>query len=166
MHSWPTALPPLFPLAVQADKKQDEVKLTAAMAKLAEEDPSLSVQLNQDTGELVLWGQGEIHLHVALDKLKNRFNLAVSGHRPQVPYKETIRKQVSEHGRHKRQSGGHGQFGDIYIDIAPLPRGSGFQFADSVVGGVVPRQYIPSVAEGVEDYLKRGPLGFRWSMSR
>ncbi|PKU24007.1 elongation factor G [Telmatospirillum siberiense] len=160
VHSWPTPLPRLFPSAVRAEKKQDEVKLTAALAKLVEEDPSLSIDQSQATGELVLWGQGEIHLQVALDKLKNRFNLAVTGHRPQVPYKETIRKGVSEHGRHKRQSGGHGQFGDIYIDIAPQPRGAGFQFAETVVGGVVPRQYIPSVAEGVEDYLKRGPLGF------
>ena len=108
----------------------------------------------------MLWGQGEIHLQVALEKLKHRFNLAVKGHRPQVPYKETIRKTVSEHGRHKRQSGGHGQFGDIYIDIEPRARGAGFVFADTVVGGVVPRQYIPSVGEGVEEYLKRGPLGF------
>ena len=157
---WPAPLPPLFPLAVETEKKQDEVKLTAALAKLAEDDPSLSVELNQDTGELVLWGQGEIHLQVALEKLKNRFNLAVTGHKPQVPYKETIKKAVSEHGRHKRQSGGHGQFGDVLIDIAPQPRGAGFAFVDKVVGGSVPRQYIPSVGEGVEDFLRQGPLGF------
>jgi elongation factor G len=153
-------LPPLFSLAVKADKKQDEVKLTGALAKLTEEDPSLSLDHNHETGEMVLWGQGEIHLLVALEKLKHRFNLTVTGHKPQVPYKETIRKTVSEHGRHKRQSGGHGQFGDIHIDIAPQARGSGFQFADTVVGGVVPKQYIPSVAEGVEEFLKQGPLGF------
>lgn len=160
VRTWPSPLPRLFPSAVRAEKKQDEVKLTSALAKLVEEDPSLSVDQSQATGELVLWGQGEIHLQVAIDKLKSRFNLAVAGQRPQVPYKETIRKSVSEHGRHKRQSGGHGQFGDIYIDIAPQPRGAGFQFDDTIVGGVVPRQYIPSVAEGVEEYLKRGPLGF------
>ncbi|HIJ38515.1 MAG TPA: elongation factor G [Rhodospirillaceae bacterium] len=157
---WPAAMPPLFSLAVEAEKKQDDVKLTGALAKLTEEDPSLTIEQSHDTGELVLWGQGEIHLQVALEKLKHRFNLAVKGHRPQVPYKETIRKTVSEHGRHKRQSGGHGQFGDIYIDIEPRARGAGFVFADTVVGGVVPRQYIPSVGEGVEEYLKRGPLGF------
>ncbi len=157
---WPAPLPPLFSLAVQAEKKQDDVKLTGALAKLTEEDASLSIEQSHDTGELVLWGQGEIHLQVALDKLKNRFNLVVTGKRPQVPYKETIRKTVSEHGRHKRQSGGHGQFGDIYIDIEPQPRGAGFTFAEIVVGGVVPRQYIPSVGEGVEEYLKHGPLGF------
>jgi elongation factor G len=147
-------------LAVSAEKKQDEVKLTAALTKLTEEDPSLSYEVNLDTGELVIWGQGEIHLQVAVDKLRSRYNLAVAGHRPQVPYKESIRKTVSEHGRHKRQSGGHGQFGDIYVDIAPLPRGTGFQFAETIVGGVVPRQYIPSVEEGVREYLKQGPMGF------
>jgi len=157
---WPERLKPLFPLAVHIDKKQDEVKLTAALAKLTEDDPSLSLDQSPDTGELVLWGQGEIHLLVALEKLKSRFNLVITGHKPQVPYKETIRKSVTEHGRHKRQSGGHGQFGDIQIDISPLPRGAGFQFADSISGGVVPKQYIPAVGEGVEDYLKRGPLGF------
>lgn len=158
--AWPAPLPPLFPLSIHAEKKQDEVKLTAALAKLTEEDPSLSLRHNPDTGEIILWGQGEIHLQVALEKLKSRFNLDVTGGRPQVPYKETIRKAVSEHGRHKRQSGGHGQFGDIQIDIAPQPRGSGFAFADKVVGGSVPKQYIPAVGEGVEDYLRQGPLGF------
>lgn len=158
--AWPAPLPPLFPLAVHTDKKQDEVKLTAALAKLVEDDPSLSIEQSQDTGQLVLWGQGEIHLQVALDKLKSRFNLTVGGVRPQVPYKETIKKSVAEHGRHKRQSGGHGQFGDVHIEIAPQPRGAGFCFADKVVGGAIPKQYIPSVGEGVEDYLRQGPLGF------
>ena len=160
LEPWPTPLPPLFSLAVHAEKKQDDVKLTGALAKLVEEDASLSLNQSTDTGELVLWGQGEIHLQVALEKLRNRFGLAVSGYRPQVPYKETIRKAASQHGRHKRQSGGHGQFGDIFIDIEPQPRGAGFEFADKIVGGVVPRQYIPSVGEGVEEFLRQGPLGF------
>src|SRR5262249_17964555 len=108
---WPGSLPPLFSLAVHTDKKQDEVKLSGALAKLVEEDPSLSLDHNADTGQLIMWGQGEIHLQVALEKLHSRYNLSVSGQRPQVPYKETIRKAVSQHGRHKRQSGGHGQFG-------------------------------------------------------
>ena len=158
--AWPTPLPPLFPLAVHSEKKQDDVKLTDALAKLVEADPSLSIEQSHATGELVLWGQGEIHLQVALEKLKSRFNLAVTGKPPQVPYKETIRKSASEHGRHKRQSGGHGQFGDIHIEINPQPRGEGFAFVDKVVGGAVPRQYIPAVGEGVEDYLSQGPLGF------
>ena len=158
--NWPTHLPPLFSLAIHAEKKQDDVKLSGALMRLVEEDPSLSVDHNPDTGQLVLWGQGEIHLQVALEKLRNRFNLTVAGQRPQVPYKETIRNSVSQHGRHKRQSGGHGQFGDIHVDIAPQPRGAGFAYADKIVGGSVPKQYIPAVGEGVIDYLKQGPLGF------
>ncbi len=157
---WPEPLPRLFSLAVQAEKKQDEVKLTAALAKLVDEDPSLSLEQDSDMGELRLWGQGEMHLQVAADKLKNRFGLAVSTRRPQVPYRETIRKAVTEHGRHKKQSGGHGQFGDVVLTIRPLGRGEGFAFEDKIVGGMVPRQYIPSVEEGVRDFLRQGPLGF------
>ncbi|MBW7851090.1 MAG: elongation factor G [Rhodospirillales bacterium] len=160
MVPWPPAIAPLFSLAIQADRKADEVKLTGALGKLVEEDPSLSIEHNQELGELVVWGQGDIHLQVAIERLHNRFNLDVSSRRPQVPYRETIRKSVSQHGRHKRQSGGHGQFGDVHVDIGPLPRGSGFAFTDKIVGGVIPRQYIPSVEEGVREYLHQGPLGF------
>ena len=154
---WPEPLPPLFSLAPESVKKQDDVKLSSALTKLVEEDPSLS--LRQDS-ELVLWGQGEIHLQVALEKLKSHFGLTISSGRPEIPYKETIMSGVSQHGRYKRQSGGHGQFADITLEIEPLPRGTGFQFADEIVGGVVPRQYIPAVEEGAIDTLKRGPLGF------
>jgi elongation factor G len=157
---WPAALPALFCLAIEIRRKQDEVKLTGALTKLCEEDPSLRFEHDPDTGELVLWGQGEIHLNTALERLRSRFNLDVTGHRAQVPYRETIRKSVSEHGRHKRQTGGHGQFGDVFVDIAPLPRGGGFVFADKVVGGVVPKHYIPAVEEGAREAMKRGPLGF------
>jgi len=108
----------------------------------------------------VLWGQGEIHLLVALERLKSRFGLGVVTHKPTVPYKETIKKPVSVHGRHKKQSGGHGQFGDVHVDIRPEPRGAGFVFEDKIVGGSVPRQYIPAVEDGVVDFLKQGALGF------
>ncbi|EME70305.1 elongation factor G [Paramagnetospirillum caucaseum] len=159
MAGWPAPLPPLFAFALEAEKKGDDVKLTGAIAKLAEEDPSLSLD-HGEFGEQVLRGQGEIHLQVAIERLKSRFNMGVVTRKPTVPYKETIRKSTSVHGRHKKQSGGHGQFGDIHIDIAPLPRGSGFKFVDKIVGGVVPRQYIPSVEEGVADFLRQGPFGF------
>ena len=159
-QDWPAPLPALFCLALAAGRKQDEVKLTAALARLSEEDPSLRFEHDMNTRELVLWGQGEIHLNTALDRLRRRFNLEVTGRRPQVPYRETIRKTVSQHGRHKRQTGGHGQFGDVQIDIAPLPRGSGFAFSDKVVGGVVPKHYIPAVEEGAREATRRGPLGF------
>jgi elongation factor G len=157
---WPPKLPPLFSLAINVENRADEVKLTAALQKLVDEDPSLTVEHNQDTHELVLWGQGEIHLQVAIDRLKLKYGLAVKSHRPTINYKETIRRSVKQHGRHKKQSGGHGQFGDVHVEIKPLPRGSGFEFIDNIVGGSVPRQYIPSVEEGARDYLQRGPLGF------
>ncbi|MCP5368394.1 MAG: elongation factor G [Hyphomicrobiales bacterium] len=157
---WPETLVPLYSMAVHADKRADEVKLSGALAKVAEEDPSISYEASQDTGELLLWGQGEMHLQIALDRLRNRFHLEVSSQRPHVAYKETIRKPVSQHARHKKQSGGHGEFGDVHLDIKPLPRGEGFSFTDSITGGVVPKQYIPAVEIGVKDYLGRGPLGF------
>ncbi|MGE5537568.1 MAG: elongation factor G [Solirubrobacterales bacterium] len=159
MASWPQPLEPLFGVAITAEKKGDEVKLTGALAKLVEEDPSYRLEQNEFS-ELVLWGQGEIHVGVAIDRLKSRFNMAVATHRPTVPYKETIRKATAVHGRHKKQSGGHGQFGDVHIDIHPLPRGEGFAFMDKIVGGAIPRQYIPAVEEGIRDFLHQGPLGF------
>jgi len=157
---WPEPLTPLFSLSIHAKQRADEVKLTGALAKIVEEDPSLSYQQNQDTGELLFLGQGEMHLRIALDRLKSGYNLEVTAEKPQVPYKETIRKPVNQHARHKKQSGGHGQFGDVHLEIKPLPRGSGFNFDDTITGGVVPKQYIPAVAAGVKDYMTRGPLGF------
>lgn len=150
----------VYGLAISAEKRGDDVKLSSAVAKLIEEDPTLSIEHNPDTQEMVLWGQGDIHLQIALDRLRNKYNLAVIGRRPQLPYKETIRRGTQQHARFKRQSGGHGQFADITIAIAPLPRGTGFTFTDSVVGGAIPRNYIPAVEEGVGDYLRHGPLGF------
>ncbi|MBT6095794.1 MAG: elongation factor G [Rhodospirillaceae bacterium] len=157
---WPAPLSPLFALTIHAEKQGDDVKLSGALAKLVEEDPSLSFGPDIDTGEFLLWGQGEMHLMIAVDKLRNRFNLGLLSERPQVPYKETIRKPVTQHARHKKQSGGHGEFGDVHLDIKPLPRGSGFQFDDSITGGVVPKQYIPAVEHGVKEFMARGPLGF------
>ncbi len=153
-------LPPVYSLTVAAANRSDEVKLSSAMAKLTDEDPSLSFEQNQDTQELVLWGQGDIHLRVAFDRLKNKYGLEVASRKPKVPYKEAIRKSTVQHGRFKRQTGGHGQFGDVHIEIKPLPRGGGFEFIDKVVGGVVPRQYIPAVEAGAREYLQKGPLGF------
>jgi len=151
---------PVYGLAIAAEKRGDDVKLSGAVAKLIEEDPTLSIAHSPDTQEMVLWGQGDIHLQIALDRLRSKYNLAVIGHRPQLPYKESIRRGTQQHARFKRQSGGHGQFADITIEVKPLPRGTGFTFTDSVVGGAIPRNYIPAVEEGVRDYLKQGPLGF------
>jgi elongation factor G len=151
---------PVFAFALKSKERKDDVKLSAAIQRLADEDPSLTLQHNQDTGETILSGHGEMHLRVVREKLEGRNQIAIESRAPQIPYRETIRKGVTQRGRHKKQSGGHGQFGDIVIDIKPLPRGSGFKFDDTITGGVVPKQYIPSVEAGVRDFLRSGPLGF------
>ena len=151
---------PVYALAIAPENRQDEVKLSNALTKLLEEDPSLDWEQHGDTHEVILWGQGEIHLQVALARLSRKYNLPMTTHLPQVPYKETIRQTFTSHGRYKHQSGGHGAFGDVYLEIKPLSRGEGFQFHETIVGGVVPRQYIPGVEMGVREYLHHGPLGF------
>src|SRR5579872_4033521 len=152
--------PPVLAIAISAKERKDDVKLGQALNKLAEEDPSISIAHNSETHEVVLWGQGEMHLRVATERLGDRFGVAIERRQPTVGYRETIRKGVVQRGRHKKQSGGHGQYGDVVLDIKPLPRGSGFSFEDKITGGVVPRNYIPSVEEGIVDALKHGPLGF------
>jgi elongation factor G len=144
-------------------EKSKPVKLDTAppaIAKIIEEDPSISLSHSQDMGEMVLWGQGEMHLRVALEKLVRKYGIDASTRPRQIPYKETIRKSTEVRGRHKKQSGGHGQFGDVVVTISPRPRGAGFEFTDEITGGVVPKNYIPSVEIGVRDYLHTGPLGF------
>jgi elongation factor G len=153
-------LPAVYAFAIETTDRKDEVKLTAAIHKLQEEDPSLHFKQDAELHEMALVGQGEIHLKVAVEKLQSKYGLKIVTHLPKTPYKETIRKAATQHGRHKRQSGGHGQFGDVHIEIKPLPRGTGFAFEDMIKGGVVPRNFIPSVEKGVVDYLKHGPLGF------
>ena len=151
---------PVYGVAIELKDRKDEVKLTAALHKLMEEDPTLTVEYAKDTHQIVLWGQGEMHLRVVLERLKRKYGIEARTRSRQVPYKETIRKPVAIRGRHKKQSGGHGQFGDVVIEITPLPRGEGFKFGERIHGGVVPRQFIPSVEIGVKDYLSHGPLGF------
>ena len=150
---------PVYGLAIGVKDRKDEVKLTSALAKLAEEDPSLKVEHTKDTQQMVLWGQGEMHLRVAVERLARKYGVDVHVSPRQVPYKETIRRGTEIRGRHKKQSGGHGQFGDVVLEIQPLPRGAGFQFDDTITGGVVPKQFIPSVEIGVADHLQHGPLG-------
>ncbi|MEB3120013.1 MAG: elongation factor G [Snowella sp.] len=153
-------LEPVYCLAIAAENRKDEVKLSSAMGKLQEEDPSLSWEQNTDTQEILLWGQGEIHLQVALDRLRRKYNLPMTTRLPQIPYKETIRQSTKIHGRYKHQTGGHGAFGDVHLEIQPLERGNGFQFHEKIVGGAIPKQYIPGVEMGVREYLAHGPLGF------
>src|SRR6185437_14758536 len=158
-------LPPVLALAVAAADRKDDVKLGQALLRLNEEDPSLTMVQNPRTHDTVLWGQGEMHLRVALERLRDRFGVNVKSQAPAIGYQETIRKPITQRGRHKKQSGGHGQFGDVVLEVKPMPRGSGFEFHEKVVGGAVPRNYIGAVEEGVVDGLTRGPLGFPSSTS-
>src|SRR5204862_4826052 len=153
--------PPVLAIAVAAKERKDDVKLGQALGKLLEEDPSISVVHNAEAHEVVLWGQGEMQLRVATERLADRFGVATTSRKPTVGYRETIKKPIQQRGRHKKQSGGHGQFGDVVLDIKPVPRGVGFSFTEEIKGGVVPRNFIPSVEEGVIDALKQGPLGFQ-----
>jgi elongation factor G len=152
--------PPVLAMAIAAVDRKDDVKLGQALLRLNEEDPSLTMVQNPRTHDAVLWGQGEMHLRVALERLRDRFGVNVKSQPPTIGYQETIRKPITQRGRHKKQSGGHGQFGDVVLEVKPLPRGSGFEFHERVVGGAVPRNYIGAVEEGVIDGMTRGPLGF------
>ncbi len=156
----PDVAEPVYGVAINVADKKDEVKLSAAIAKLIEEDPSLELRHEASTREMVLWGQGEMHLRVALEKLRDKFGVGAEGSPRHIAFKETIRKPASARGRHKKQTGGHGQFGDVVLEIRPLPRGSGFEFTDTITGGVVPKTYIPAVENGVKEYNEKGPLGF------
>jgi len=151
---------PVYAVALKVRDRKDDVRLSSALAKITEEDPSLVVESRPEMGEIRLLGQGEMHLRVAVEKLASRFQVGVDIAKPRVAYCETIRLPASARGRHRKQTGGHGQYGDVMIEIKPLPRGGGFAFEDRITGGVVPRQYIPSVETGVRDALKSGPLGF------
>ena len=150
----------VYGFAISVADRKDEVKLTGAVHRLIEEDPSLALTHDHDTGEMVLWGQGEMHLRVAIEKLASKFGVHAQSRPRRIAYKETIRKSVQIRGRHKKQSGGHGQYGDVVVEIKPLPRGGGFTFTDTITGGVVPKQYIPAVEAGIREWMGHGPLGF------
>ena len=151
---------PVFQLAIATKDRKDDVRLSGALQKLVEEDPGLDVLHDQTTHEILLQGQGDPHLRAVIDRLKSRFGVDVSTARPSTPYKETIRKSAEKRGRHKKQTGGHGQFGDCVIQVKPLPRGGGFEFVDQITGGAIPRQWIPAVEAGVVDAMQKGPTGF------
>jgi elongation factor G len=154
---FPRTTPPVYAMAIATTDRKDDVKLSGALHKLAEEDPSLFIT---QEGETVLHGQGEMHLQTTVDHLARDYGLKLSTHKPSVAYKETIRKAVHEHGRLKRQTGGHGQFADVKIDVAPRARGEGFQFIDKIVGGAVPRNFIPAVGDAAEEATRKGPFGY------
>ena len=146
-------------LSISVKDHKDEVRLSTALNKLTEEDRGLSWETLDGTHETLLRGINDEHLNLALERLKRRYGLEVNVGQPSVAIKESIRKSVTQRGRHKKQSGGHGQYGDVVIEVRPLPRGTGFEFVDKITGGVIPRQYIPAVEAGIKDAMKKGPLG-------
>jgi elongation factor G len=151
-------LPHLISFALEPKSKGDEDKIFTSLSKLLEEDVALKLTRNPETKQILLSGLGQIHIEVTVEKLKRKFNVDVRLNTPKVPYKETITKTVRVQGRHKKQTGGHGQFGDCWIRLDPLPRGKGFEFVDKIVGGAIPRQYIPAVEKGIIESCQKGVL--------
>ncbi len=152
-------LPPaIYSLSVEPKAKGDEEKIFSSLSRLMEEDLTLKLQRNEETREMILSGMGEIHIEAVVDKLRRKFGVEVNLKLPRVSYKETIKGKVRVQGKYKKQSGGRGQYGDCHIEMEPLPRGEGFQFYDKIVGGVIPRQYIPAVEKGIAEALHEGTL--------
>ncbi len=151
-------LKPIISFAIEGKGKGDEDKIYTGLQRLMEEDPTLRITRDEETKEMVLSGMGQIHLEVAVERLKRKYGAEVILREPKVPYRETIKSATKVQGKYKKQSGGRGQFGDVWIEVKPLPRGSGYEFVDKVVGGVVPRNYIPAVDKGIIEAMKTGPL--------
>jgi elongation factor G len=151
---------PGYALAITTRDRKDDVKLSTALHKLIEEDVTLVWVQNAEAHEMLLKGMSDEHLQLTLARLKRRFGVAVDAHAPTIAYKESIRKGSTQRGRHKKQSGGHGQFGDVVLEVGPRPRGEGFAFDNKITGGAVPKQWIPAVEDGVRDAMQKGPLGF------
>jgi len=155
----PMSLKPVISFALEPKNKGDEEKIFSGLQRIMEEDPALNVQRGEETKEMLLSGMGQVHVEVAIEKLSRKFGVSAILKEPKVPYRETIKKSVEQHYRHKKQSGGRGQFADIHIRVEPLPRGSGYEFVDKIVGGVVPRQFIPAVDKGIQETIHKGSLG-------
>jgi elongation factor G len=148
-------------LAIEPADRKDDVKLSGALHRILEEDPALILEQDEASHEMRLRGVNDEHLKTVLARLKRRYGVEVKSRAPTIGYRESIRKPVTQKGRHKKQSGGHGQFGDVIIEVKPLPRGSGFQFSEKITGGAIPKQWIPAVEEGVAEAMAKGPLGFQ-----
>ena len=151
-------LPDLISFALESKASGDEDKIWQSLAKIQEEDPSLKLARNPETKEILISGAGQVHIEATIEKLKRKFNVGVILNTPKIPYRETIKKKVRVQGKHKKQSGGHGQFGDCWIRIEPLPRGKGFEFVDAIVGGSIPKTYIPAVEKGILEVATKGVL--------
>ncbi len=152
------ALPHLITFALESKASGDEDKIYISLNRILEEDPSLKLERNAETKEILLSGRGQVHIEATIEKLKRKYNVEVLLKRPKVPYRETVKKKVRVQGRHKKQSGGHGQFGDCWIQLEPLPRGGGFEFVDAIVGGAIPKTYIPAVEKGILEACQKGIL--------
>jgi elongation factor G len=163
IHLLPMALPePMLGLAIEAKSRGDEQKISDALHKLHAEDPGVRIEHNAALNETVIRGQGELHLRVVLERLRDRYHADVTTRPPRIPYRETITVPAEGHHRHKKQTGGAGQFGEVFLRVEPLPRGAGFEFVDAVVGGVIPRQFIPAVEKGVRQAYEQGAIaGYR-----
>ena len=149
---------PVIDRAIEPKTKADQDRLSIGLQRLSEEDPTFQVRTDEETGQTIISGMGELHLEVIVDRLQREFNVAANVGRPQVAYRETITKAVRSEGRFVRQTGGHGQYGHIILEIEPLERGSGFQFESKIVGGAVPKEYIPAVEAGVKEAMLAGVL--------
>lgn len=156
---FPSPPPPVHSLTIAPEERKDEVRLSTALGRLAEEDPALTVTQDAESGSTLLAGQGEIHLRTALDRLATGAGVKLRTAHAPVAYRETIRRAVTQAARLKRQTGGHGQFADVKLQIAPRPRGAGFHFDEKVVGGAVPKRFIPAVGHAAEEATRKGPLG-------
>lgn len=153
-----TSIPTLITFALEPKSKGDEDKIFSSLNRLLEEDQGLKVDRNAETKEILLSGSGQVHIEATIEKLKRKYNVEVNLKAPKVPYRETFKKKVRVQGRHKKQTGGHGQFGDCWIQLEPMPRGGGFEFVDGIVGGVIPKTYIPAVEKGIVESAKKGVL--------
>ncbi|MEJ2490860.1 MAG: elongation factor G [Desulfuromonadales bacterium] len=158
VYESPVSMKPVISFALEPKSKGDEEKIFSGLSKLTEEDPALQVQRDEETKEMIISGMGQVHVEVAIEKLKRKFGAEVILKEPKVPYRETIKKSVEQHYRHKKQSGGRGQFADVHIKLEPAARGEGYEFIDKIVGGVIPRQFIPAVDKGIQETINKGPL--------
>jgi elongation factor G len=150
---------PVISVAIEPKTKADQEKLGVALHKLAQEDPTFKISSDRETGQTLIAGMGELHLEILVDRLFREFSIGANVSKPQVAYKETIKRAIKSEGRFVRQSGGRGQYGHVWLEIEPLERGGGFEFVDAVVGGTIPREYIPAVKHGVQEAMEAGIFG-------
>jgi elongation factor G len=149
---------PVIAVAIEPKTKADQEKLGLALGRLAEEDPTFKIRVDEETGQTIISGMGELHLEILVDRLKREFNVGANVGRPQVAYRETIRRTVEQEGKYIRQSGGRGQYGHVLLRLEPLERGEGFEFVDEIKGGAIPKEFIPAVEKGVKAGLEKGVL--------